>query len=125
MQTDRRFVQNVEDATQVRAELRRQPDPLRFAAAQRFRGSPEGEITKPNIFHEAQPLPNFGNEIGGDRLLGAGELQLLNLFCGFARRKIRELINRLALHAHMSRDRIQTRTVTARTFMRFGRINPF
>ena len=25
----------------------------------------------------------------------------------------------------MSRDRIQTRTVTARTFMRFGRIDPF
>src|SRR5439155_1281676 len=52
------------------------------------------------------------------------KFQLVDLPSGFACRKIRELIDCLASHAHMSRDRIQTRTVTARTFMRFGRIDP-
>jgi hypothetical protein len=33
MQTNRRFVENVENAAQIRPELRREPDPLRFAAA--------------------------------------------------------------------------------------------
>ena len=37
VQADGRFVEHVKDAAQIRAELRGQSDPLRFAAAQRFR----------------------------------------------------------------------------------------
>ena len=125
METDRRFVQNVEHTAQIRAELRRQPDSLRFAAAQGFGGTPKCEITKPNVFHEAQPLANLGNDISGDGLLCPMKFQFVDLASSFACRKIRELINRLALHAHMSRDRVQARAMTARTFVRFGRINPF
>ena len=35
MQADGRLIKDVTDAAQVRAELRRQPDALRFAAGQR------------------------------------------------------------------------------------------
>src|SRR2546430_8110845 len=102
MQTDGRFVQNVEHAAQIRAELRRQPDPLRFASTQRFCGTSKREITEPDIFHESQTLLDFGNEIGRDRLLRATELQLADLARGFARRKARDLIDGLALNPHMS-----------------------
>src|SRR5207249_1101478 len=61
MQANGRFVQNIKDTAQIRAELGRQSNALRFAAAQCFRGTPECEITEPNVFHEAQSLPNFGN----------------------------------------------------------------
>src|ERR1700730_16398525 len=59
MQTNGRFVQNVEHAAQIGAELRRESDPLRFAAAQRSCRATQREITEPDIFHEAQTLPNF------------------------------------------------------------------
>src|SRR5262245_57858262 len=39
MQADRRLVEDVADAAQVRAELCREPDALRFAAGERRRGA--------------------------------------------------------------------------------------
>ena len=41
MQADGRLVEDVADAAQVRAELRREPDALRFAAGERRRGAVE------------------------------------------------------------------------------------
>src|SRR5438477_7953821 len=125
MQTDGWLVQNVEDAAQIRAELGSQSNALRFAAAQCFGGTPEREITEPNIFHEEQALPDFRNEIGGDGLVRTSKLQLVDLTRGFACRKIRELIDRLALDTNVSRDRVQARTMTLRALVRFGRIDPF
>src|SRR5580693_2321687 len=116
MQTNGRFVQNVEDTTQIRPKLRGQSDPLRFAAAQRFRGTAEREITQPDIFHEAQALSNFGDEIGGNGFLRAGKFQFVDLFGGFARRKTGELLDGHSLHTHMSRDGVQTGTMTSWTF---------
>ena len=76
MQSDRRFVEDVEDAAQIRAELRRQPDALRFAAAQRLGRTAEREITEPDVLHELEPLLNLRNQIGGDRFLVAAKAQL-------------------------------------------------
>src|ERR1700730_12264641 len=125
MQADGWFVQNVEDAAQIRAELGRQPNPLRFAAAQCFRRTPEREITEPNVFHEKQSLPDFGNEIGSDGLLRSSEFQFVDLMRSFARGKACELIDRLALHTDVSSHCVQARAVAAWTFVRFGRIDPF
>src|SRR5438270_200338 len=52
MQADGWFVQNVKDAAQIRTELCRETDPLRFATAQCFRRTPKREITEPDVFHE-------------------------------------------------------------------------
>src|SRR5438128_8568226 len=49
MQTDGWFVENVTDAAQIRAELCRQPDPLRFAAAQRRRGAVKRQVWQTNF----------------------------------------------------------------------------
>src|SRR6266566_4088413 len=106
MQADGGFVQNVKNAAQIRAELRRQSNPLRFTTAQCFRRATERKVTEPDVFHEAEPLPNFGNEISSYRLLRPVKFQLVDLPSGFACRKIRELIDCLASHAHMSRNRV-------------------
>src|ERR1044071_4532178 len=45
MQADGRLVQTVENAAQIRAELRRQPDPLRFATTERLRRTAERQVT--------------------------------------------------------------------------------
>ena len=76
MQADRWLVQHVKNAAQIRTELRRETDPLRFAAAQGFRRASEREIAKPNIFHEPKALLNLRHEIGGDRLLIPAKLSL-------------------------------------------------
>ena len=89
MQADGRFVQHVKHAAQIRAELRRQADALRFAAAQRLRRTPEREITEPDVFHEAKPLLNLGHEIGRDRLLVAAETQFARSSRSLRRRRAR------------------------------------
>ena len=125
MQTDGRLVEHVKDAAQIRAELRRQANPLRFAAAQRFGRTPEREITEPDVLHETQTLLNFRNEIGRDGLLRSAEFQLVDLLRGFRWPKDCELIDGVALHAHVARDRVQARAVAPRTFVRFIFVDPF
>ena len=49
MQADRRLVEDVADAAQVGAELRREPDALRLAAGERRRGAVEREIAEPDL----------------------------------------------------------------------------
>ena len=75
MQSDGRLVQNVKNAAQIRAELRRQTNALRLAAAQGLRRTPEREIAEPDIFHEPEALRNFRHEIVGDRFLVAAKTQ--------------------------------------------------
>src|SRR5215470_5153531 len=104
MQTNRRFVQNIKHSAQIRSELGRKSNPLRFATAQGFRGTPEREITETDVLHEAEALSNFGNQINGDRLLRAAELQLVGLFRRFARRKIREVVDRHSVNANVARN---------------------
>ncbi len=75
MQTDGWFVENVKHAAQIRTELGREPDALRFAAAQGLGGTPEREITEPDVFHEAEPLLDLRHEIRRDHFLRAAEAQ--------------------------------------------------
>ena len=55
MQPDRRLVEDVADAAQVRAELRREPDPLRLAARERRRRAVEREVAQTDEIEEAEP----------------------------------------------------------------------
>ena len=49
VEPDRRLVEDVEDADELRADLRRQPQPLRLAAGQRLRGPVELEVPAPTL----------------------------------------------------------------------------
>ncbi len=59
VQADRRLVEHVEHAGEVRADLRREPDALPFAARQRRRAAAEREIADADVVQEPQPLLNF------------------------------------------------------------------
>ena len=97
MQTDGRFVENVKHAAQIRTELRRESDPLRFAAAQCFRRTAEREITEPDVLHETKPLLNFRHKIRRDCLLRSAKAQFADQLQRFARGKRGEIIDRMSL----------------------------
>ena len=59
MQSDRRLIQHIQHAAQLRANLRRQPNALAFAAAQRRRRAVERDVAQPDGVQEAQPLGNL------------------------------------------------------------------
>src|SRR5260370_30361594 len=73
MQTDRRFIQDVEHTAEIRSELGSQPDPLRLAATQRAGGSTERQVFQPNPLHEEKPLLDFGQNRIGKALSLPGE----------------------------------------------------
>ena len=56
VQADRRLVEDVEHAGQVRADLRRQPDALPFAARQRRGAACQRQVADADVVQEAQPL---------------------------------------------------------------------
>src|SRR5262245_10011663 len=54
MQTDRRLVEDVQDAGEPAAELRGEANALRFAAAQRIGGAIETEVAETYALQEAE-----------------------------------------------------------------------
>ena len=55
VQADRRLVQDVADADQAAADLRRQADALRFAAGQRAGLAVQRQVAQPDVEHESEP----------------------------------------------------------------------
>src|SRR6266851_1215243 len=125
MQSDGWFIQNIKNTAQIRSELSRQADALRFAAAQSFCRSTKGEISETDILHEVKTLFDLRHKISRDRLLRGAKAQFpreTKRFTGGERGKI---INRVSLQSHMSRDRIQARTAAGWANARFLIIGPF
>jgi hypothetical protein len=71
MQADGRLVEHVEDALQLRAKLRREPDALRFATGQRRRRAIQREITEPDLHEKFEPLDDLRQNIAGDARFAA------------------------------------------------------
>src|SRR5690606_9981681 len=73
VQTDRRLVQDVEDADQTAPDLRRETDPLRFPARERLRAPAERQVVEPDVDQELQPLPDLlqdrSRDLGRERTL--------------------------------------------------------
>ena len=76
MQADARLIENVKDAGQSRADLRREPDALRFAAGKRAAFAIEREIAEPDLDEKLQARFNFAHDVGDDHSLLLGQLQL-------------------------------------------------
>ncbi len=53
MESNGRLVQHVQNAYETTANLRRQPDALRFAAGERSGGAAEGKVTEANVYQES------------------------------------------------------------------------
>ena len=71
MQADGRFVQDVKHAAEIGAQLRGEPDALRFAARKRRHAASELQIAEPDFVEEFQPLANLGQNIPRDFALRA------------------------------------------------------
>ncbi len=59
MQADRRLIEHVEHAAQLRADLRGEADALRFSAGKRRGGAIEAQIVQPDGFQELQTAADF------------------------------------------------------------------
>src|SRR6185369_16596409 len=89
------------------------------------RGTPEREITEPDVVHEAQALLDLWDEILRDHLLLAPKTQFAHERQRFARGTLVEVVDRLTLHPHVARDRIQARAATFRAGPRFFLLDVF
>src|SRR4029453_18896918 len=76
---DRRLVEDVADAAQVGAELRRQPDALRLAAGQRRRRAVERQVAEPDLLEEIEAAVQFCNEVPGDFARSVVQFYFLDL----------------------------------------------
>ena len=63
VQADGRLVEHVAHALQVAAELRRQADALRFAAAQRGRGAVQRQVAEADFFEELEPARDLADDV--------------------------------------------------------------
>ena len=88
VEPDRRLVEDVEDADEARADLRREPDPLRLAARQRRGRALERQVSDPDAVEEAQPLADLAHDQARDRALGLGQLERLDPVQRRARRQL-------------------------------------
>ena len=75
VQADRRLVEDVEHADELRADLRREPEPLRLAARERRRRAVELEVADADVVEERQPLADLLDDPRADQLLGLGQLE--------------------------------------------------
>ena len=69
VQADRRLVEDVEHAHQLRADLRGQADALPFAAGERRGVAVERQVADADGVEEAEAVADFLQDLAGDRLL--------------------------------------------------------
>ena len=72
MESDRRLVQDVEHPHQLRADLRGEADPLRFAAGEGARSAVQRQVAEPDVIEEAKPLADLLQDLSRDLLLALG-----------------------------------------------------
>jgi hypothetical protein len=94
VQADRGLVQHVHHAGQPRADLRREPDALRFAPGERFRRAVERKIVEPDVVQELQPAHDLLHDAIGDRGLLAVELDRAEEFHRALERQRGDLVDR-------------------------------
>ena len=93
VQADRRLVEDVEHADELRPDLRREPEPLRLAAAQRRRRAVELQVADAHVLEEREPLADLLDDPRADQLLGLGQLEHVEELDRPLHRHARELVD--------------------------------
>ena len=75
MQPDRRLVEHVEDARELRAYLGREAYALALAAGERVRAAREAQIARADIVEEGEPFFHLDERYADDFLLARAELK--------------------------------------------------
>ena len=115
MQADRRLVEDVAHAAQVRAELGGEADALRFAARQRGRRAIEREIAQADIGEKGEPRGDLAHDVARDLGLAPGEGELTQKPRGITHRELRELGDRAPAKAHRERRGVEPRAIAGGT----------
>ena len=66
VQSDGRFVENVENAAQLRSDLRGEADALAFSTGKRGGGAAERQVAEPDVVEEFEALGDFVRDASGD-----------------------------------------------------------
>ena len=77
VEADRRLVEDVEHADELRADLGREAEPLRLAARERLRRPVELQVADADVVEERQPLADLLHDPVTDQLLGRRQLELV------------------------------------------------
>ena len=100
VQADRRLVQHITDAAEIRSQLRGQPNALRLAAAQGGSAPVQRQVSQAHIPQETQPGKNLRNDVTGDSALACRQLQGLKTFPCLVDRQRGERVDPLPRKAH-------------------------
>src|SRR5207244_8898603 len=73
VEADRRLVQDVEHADQLRADLGREPDALALATRERRRAAVERQVIEPDVDQEAEARQDLLHDRARDLALGGRE----------------------------------------------------
>ena len=98
MEADRRLVEHVEHAREVRADLRRQANALPFAAGERRGAPPERQVADADVVEEAQPLLNLAQDPLRDDRLAIREHEAVEYVEGLGNRQVDIVGDRALLH---------------------------
>ena len=109
MKTDRRLVQNVQNADESRADLSCQPDALCLAPGQRPRRPVERQIVQPYVCKEPQTLTYLLEDLLGDLPGGPLELKIPEEAQALLDRHRRHAVDRRVVDRHRQRLRAQAR----------------
>src|SRR6185436_1488222 len=74
VQADRRLVEDVEHAGEVRPDLGGEPDALPFTARERGGAAPEREVADADVVEEMEAVAYLAEDAAGDERLAIGEI---------------------------------------------------
>ena len=108
MQTDRRLIQHVQHPSELRSDLRRQTNPLPFAAGQSCRRTIQSEIAKPNCFQETKSRFDLAQDQARHLLFPRIQLHLIEGLDGIGNRHRGVIRDAVTSDAYGQRIRSQT-----------------
>src|ERR1700688_3510383 len=108
VQTNRRFVEHVQNAAQLRSNLRRERYALPFSAGERGGGAAERQVAKSDIVEELQALGDFVKDPYGDGQFPSCKFNFFRGFKGAGYWQAGEIGDRHAVHFHSQTLRAQT-----------------
>src|SRR5689334_17521135 len=100
MQPDRRFVEHVQHSSQLRTDLRREPDALSLAAGQRRRSAIECYVTQAHRLQKTQAVYDLAQDWTSNLLFARVQRDLLERFHRRFDRQRRVLRDAAPAHAH-------------------------
>ena len=109
VKTDRRLVEDVQDAHQRRPDLGREPDALCLAAGQGLARPVDGQVVEPDVDQEAQSSPDLLEQLVRDRSLPIGDPARERL------RPLQRVGDREIGHLRMSRPSTVTPSASGRS----------